>query len=59
MVQIIMIPKPNKAPVDVKSISLLSIISKLFEKLFLQKLMSAIAEGRPNHQFGFHSKYNS
>jgi hypothetical protein len=52
VVQIIIILKPNKDPVNVKSyrpISLLSIISKLAEKLFFQKLMSTIAEGRPNH----------
>jgi len=38
---------------------LLPVILKLFEKLFLQKLMFTIAEGRliPNHQFGFRSKY--
>jgi len=43
VIQIIMIPKPNKDPVDVKSygsISLLKlIVSKLFEKLLFQKLI--------------------
>lgn len=60
--QIIMILKPNKDPVDIKSyrpISLLPIVSKLFEKLFLLKLMPVIEERQliPNHQFGFRSKH--
>lgn len=53
--QIIMLLKPNKDPINVKSyrpISLLPIVSKLFEKLLLQKLMPAIEEKQliPNHQ---------
>jgi len=64
MAQIIMISKPNKNPIEVRScrqVSLLPIISKLFEKLFLQKLMPVITEKRliSNHQFGFHSKYTT
>lgn len=56
-----MILKPGKYPVDVKSyiINLLPTLSKLFEKLLLEKLMPAI-EGRRlirNHQFGFRSKH--
>lgn len=60
--QIIMIQKPNKDPTDVKSyrpISLLSILSKLFEKLLLQRLMPAIEAKHliPYHQFGFRRKH--
>lgn len=60
--QIIMISKPNKDLFDVKSyrpISLLPIVSKLFEKLLLQKLMSVIEERQliPKHQFGFLNKH--
>jgi len=61
MAQIIMISKPNKDSVNVRSYrpSLLPVISKLFEKLLLQKLIPVIAENRliPNHQFGFRSKH--
>jgi len=47
--QINMIPKSNKDPVDIRlhrPISLLPIISKLFEKLLFQKLMPVIEEKR-------------
>jgi len=40
-----------------RSISSLLIISKLFQKLFLQKLMPVMAEKRIINQFGFCSKY--
>jgi len=62
VVQIIMIPKVNKDPIDVKlyrPISLFPIISKLFQKLLFQKLMFVIAKKRliPNYQFGFRNKH--
>lgn len=62
--QIILIPKPGKSPVEVTSyrpISLLPIMSKMFEKLFLKRLMP-ILEGRsiiPEHQFGFRERHGT
>jgi len=64
--QVIMIPKSNNDPVDVKSyraINLLLVISKSFEKLLLQKLMRRIKTKKnrliPNYQLGFLNKYAS
>lgn len=56
--QIILIPKPGKPPNDIQSyrpISLLSVISKLLEKLLLRRINenSLQDEWLPNHQFGF------
>lgn len=56
--QILMIPKPGKNPEDITSyrpISLLPVVSKLFEKLLLQKIQTMLAEKNtlPQHQFGF------
>jgi len=51
--EIIMIKKPDKPPNEVKSyrpISLLPLISKLFEKLFLKRLKPLIS--LPEFQFG-------
>lgn len=55
---IILLPKPGKSPYDVKSyrpISLLPILSKVFEKLFVKRLKPILENRRiiPNHQFGF------
>lgn len=55
---IIVIPKPGKPPEKVESyrpISLLPILSKVFEKLLLKRLRPIIKEKNliPNHQFGF------
>lgn len=60
--QIIMIAKPGKPPEEVTSyrpISLLPILSKLFEKLFLKRLNPIIDTKKliPEHQFGFRSKH--
>lgn len=60
--QMILILKPGKNPEDVKSyrpISLLPIISKVFEKLILARLKSVIERKKliPNHQFGFRHKH--
>lgn len=62
--EVIMLPKPGKPLKHAKSyrpISLLPIISKLFEKLFLKRL-SPLIEGNkliPNHQFGFRQKHST
>ena len=57
-----MIIKPGKPPEDPKSyrpISILPILSKLFEKLLLTKLQPILEERKliPKHQFGFRAKY--
>jgi hypothetical protein len=56
-----MIPKPGKNLSEVESyrpISLLPIISKLFEKLILKRLKPITADKHlvPTHQFGFRKK---
>jgi hypothetical protein len=55
---IITVLKPGKEPTNVNSyrpISLTSVLSKLFEKLILKRLQSALQPdaGIPDHQFGF------
>ena len=62
--EIITIPKPGKSLNDVSSyrpISLLPIISKLFEKLFMKRLKSIIIKNKliPSHQFGFREKHST
>lgn len=61
--EVIMIPKPGKLPNDKKyrPISLLPIISKLFEKLLLKRLKPIIEERKliPTHQFGFREKHST
>jgi hypothetical protein len=59
-----MIPKPGKNLSEVESyrpISLLPIMSKLFEKLILKRLKPIIAEEHlvPTHQFGFRKNYST
>ncbi len=59
--RVIVIPKPGNPlehPESYRPISLLSTISKLFEKLFCKRLQSLLGELQviPNHQFGFRSK---
>lgn len=62
--EVIMIPKPGK-PLHLASsyrpISLLPIISKLFEKLLLKRLKPIIEERKliPNYQFGFREKHST
>lgn len=56
--QIIMIPKPGKPADKVESyrpISLLPVLSKLFEKLFLRRITPILEDKHliPDHQFGF------
>lgn len=60
--QIVLIPKPGKSPEEVTSyrpISLLPILSKLFEKLLLQKLTPILRAKKviPDHQFGFQNQH--
>jgi hypothetical protein len=58
--QIIMIKKPDKPANEVTSyrpISLLSAISKLFEKLLLKRLKPLV--DLPEHQFGFRSHHST
>lgn len=62
--QIIPIPKQGKDPSQVSSyrpISLLPIISKLFEKMFLQKLKPLLEENKliPAYQFGFRAQHSN
>ena len=62
--EVIMIPKPGKPPNDKTSyrpISLLPMISKIFEKLLLRRLRPIIEERNlvPNHQFGFRNKHST
>lgn len=62
--EVIMILKPGKPPNETASyrpISLLPIISKVFEKLLVKRL-NAIIERKnliPNHQFGFRNKHST
>lgn len=54
--EIIVIPKPGKPPNEVSSyrpISLLPLLSKIFEKLLLTKLQPYLSDLFPQHQFGF------
>jgi hypothetical protein len=59
-----MIPKPGKSLSEVESyrpISLLLIMSKLFEKLILKRL-KPIIKGKhlvPTHQFGFRNSHST
>uniref|UniRef100_A0A0A9YN50 Putative RNA-directed DNA polymerase from transposon BS n=1 Tax=Lygus hesperus TaxID=30085 RepID=A0A0A9YN50_LYGHE len=62
--EVIMIAKPGKPTHDKKSyrpISLLPIISKLFEKLLLKRLKPIIEERNliPDHQFGFREQHST
>ena len=58
-----MIPKPGKPPNEVTSyrpISLLPIVSKLFEKLLPVRLQTPVSEDKliPDHQFGFRNNHS-
>jgi hypothetical protein len=62
--EVIMIPKPGKPPHEAASyrpISLLPVMSKLFEKLLIKGLKPIIERKNiiPNHQFGFRSKHST
>lgn len=62
--QIIMINKPNKPQNEVSSyrpISLLPILSKVFEKILLKRLKPILTEEEiiPDHQFGFRTEHST
>lgn len=62
--EVIMIPKPGKPPNAVSSyrpISLLPVISKLFEKILLKRLSPILEERKliPSHQFGFRESHST
>lgn len=62
--EVIMVLKPGKPSHEKKSyrpISLLPVISKVFERIFLQRLQPIIEEKGliPEHQFGFRSKHST
>ena len=62
--EVIMILKSGKPPQETTSyrpISLLPVISKVFEKILLKRLIPIIEEKGciPNHQFGFRSKHST
>ncbi len=60
--KIIMLPKPGKQldiPKSYRPISLLTTISKLFEKIYYRRLLEITNEMKiiPDHQFGFRGKH--
>jgi hypothetical protein len=63
--QIIIIMKPGKPPNELTSywpISLLPIVSKVFEKIFLKRPPPPIVENNrpiPNHQFSFRQRHST
>jgi hypothetical protein len=62
--QIILILKPRKSLNELTSywpISPLPIVSKVFEKLLLKKLLSVVENNRliPNHEFGFRQRHST
>lgn len=64
LAQITMVLKPGKEPENVQSyrpISLLPIVSKVFEKLILTRLMPIIEKKKliPPHQFGFIKQHST
>lgn len=64
LAQIIMIPKPGKDKTQINSyrpISLLPILSKIFERILLGKLQPYIQRKDiiPQHQFGFRNKHGT
>lgn len=64
LAKIIMIPKPDKPleePGSYRPISLLTTMSKLFEKLYISRLMQIVNDKNliPSHQFGFRAKHST
>lgn len=60
--RVIMVPKKGKDPTKPDSyrpISLLPILSKVFERALLVKLRPALQTVIPDHQFGFREKHNT
>lgn len=62
--EVIVISKQGKPPTELTSyrpISLLPVMSKIFEKLLMKRLNHVIEERQliPNHQFGFRNKHST
>lgn len=62
--EIMMIPKPGKPTSDIKSyrpISILPILSKVYEKILLRRMNAIVVTQNilPNHQFGFRSQHST
>ena len=61
--KVIMLPKPGKNPSELRSyrpISLLSTLSKVFEKLLYRKLLELLPPtALPDHQFGFRARHST
>lgn len=62
--EIIMVPQPNKPENVISSyrpISLLPFFSKIFERLFLKRLLPILETKNiiPDHQFGFRHKHGT
>jgi hypothetical protein len=62
--QIILLPKPGKPPHELTSyrpISLLPLVSKLFEKILLNRILPHVDSNRllPAHQFGFRKRHST
>lgn len=62
--EIIAIPKPGKdlsKPTSYRPISLLPILSKIFEKLLCKRIQPLLADHHtiPDHQFGFRQKHST
>ncbi len=62
--EVIMIPKPGKPAHEVSSyrpISLLPIMLKFFEKIFLKRMKPIIENKKriPDHQFGFRDNHST
>ncbi|KAK2578299.1 hypothetical protein KPH14_011921 [Odynerus spinipes] len=62
--EIILVPKPGKPPQERTSyrpISLLPVLSKLFEKLIQRRLLPIVNNSNiiPDHQFGFRKKHSA
>uniref|UniRef100_A0A0A9YSX4 Putative RNA-directed DNA polymerase from transposon X-element n=2 Tax=Lygus hesperus TaxID=30085 RepID=A0A0A9YSX4_LYGHE len=64
LAEVIMVPKPGKPVEELTSyrpISLLPVLSKLFEKLLHKRLMKIVEDRNlvPAHQFGFRQKHST
>lgn len=62
--QVIMVPKPGKPAHEITSyrpISLLPVISKMFEKILLSRLLDEMTQRNiiPDHQFGFRQRHGT
>lgn len=60
--KIVMVPKPGKDTAEVSSyrpISLLPILSKVFERALMSKIQPELDRIIPDHQFGFRSRHGT